>query len=92
MPLSGLLSSWLRRRLSSRRHQKTVCERQEKVEMNVMIIQAAKGGGVTKLTGAKLTVLLTWNQNANVDKMKKEEKPAVWVVIVSSGRVPLPYE
>ena len=39
-----------------------------------MIIQAAKGGDVTKLTGA------------NVAKMKKDEKPAVWVVIVSRGR------
>jgi hypothetical protein len=58
-PLSGLSSSWLRRHLSSRRHQKTVHERQEKVERNVMIIQAAKGGDVTKLTGANLTVLLT---------------------------------
>ena len=38
-----------------------------------MIIQAAKGGDVTKLTGA------------NVAKMKKDEKPAAWVVIVSSG-------
>ena len=85
-PLSGLSSSWLRRRLSSRRHQKTVHERQEKVERNAMIIQAAKGGDVTKLTRANLTVLLTWYQHANVAKMKKNEKPAAWVVIVSSGR------
>ena len=65
-------------------------ERQEKVERNAMIIQAAKGGDVTKLTGANLTVLLTWYQHANVAKMKKDEKLAVWVVIVSSRRAPPP--
>ncbi len=46
--------------------EKTVCERQEKVERNAMIIQVTKGGDVTKLTGADLTVLLTWYQHANV--------------------------
>ena len=61
-------------------------ERQEKVERNKMIIQAAKGGDVTKLTRANLTILLTWYQHANVAKMKMDEKPAVWVVIVSSRR------
>ncbi len=30
--------------------EKTVCERQEKVESNAMIIQAAKGGDVTVLS------------------------------------------
>ena len=39
-----------------------------------------------------LTVLLTWYQHANVAKMKKDEKLAAWVVIVSSGRAPPPYE
>ena len=39
-----------------------------------------------KLTGANLTVLLTWYQHANVAKMKKDKKSATWVVIVSSGR------
>jgi hypothetical protein len=72
--------------------EKTVRERQEKVERNAMIIQAAKGGDVTKLTGANLTVLFTWYQHANVAKMKKDEKLAVWVVIVSSGRASPPYE
>jgi hypothetical protein len=33
-----------------------------------MIIQAAKGGDVTKLTGADLTILLTWYQHANVGR------------------------
>ena len=60
--------------------------------MNVMIIRAAIGGDVTNFTGANLTVLLTWYQNANVDKMKKDKKPAVWVVIVSSWRASPPYE
>ena len=60
--------------------------------MNVMIIQAAQGGGVTNFTGANLTVLLPWYQHANVDKMKKDKKPAAWVVIVSSWRAPPPYE
>jgi len=63
-----------------------VRERQEKVERNVVIIQAAKGGDITKLTGANLTVLLTWYQHANVAKMKKDKKSAAWVVIVSSRR------
>ncbi len=57
-----------------------------------MIIQAAKGGDVTKLTTADLTILLTWYQHANVAKMKKDEKLAAWVVIVSSGRAPPLYE
>ena len=35
-----------------------------------------------------MTVLLTWYQHATVSKMKKEEKLAAWVDIVSSGRVP----
>jgi len=68
--------------------EKTVRMRQEKVATNAMIIQAAKGGDVTKLTGADLTTLLTWYQQANVAKMKKEEKVAAWVDIVSSGREP----
>ena len=72
--------------------EKTVRERQEKVESNAMIIQAAKGGDVTKLTRTNLTVLLTWYQHANVAKMKKDKKLAAWVVIVSSGRAPPPYE
>jgi len=62
------------------------------VERNAMIIQAAKGRDVTKLTGADLTVLLTWYQHANVAKMKKAKKLAAWVVTVSSGRAPPPYE
>jgi hypothetical protein len=45
-----------------------------------------------KLTGANLTVLLTWYQHSNVAKMKKDKKLAAWVVIVSSGRAPPPYE
>jgi hypothetical protein len=57
---------------------------------NTMIIQEAKGGDVMKLTMADLTILLTWYQHANVAKMKKDEKLAVWVAIVSSGRAPPP--
>jgi hypothetical protein len=72
--------------------EKTVRMRQEKTATNAMIIQAAKGGDVTKLTGADLTTLLTWYQQANVAKMKKEEKVAAWVDIVSSGRAPPSYE
>jgi hypothetical protein len=73
--------------------EKTVHMRQEKVETNAKNIQAAKEGDVTKLTGADLTVLLTWYQHANVSKMKKEEKlAAAWVDIVSSGRVPPSYK
>ena len=72
--------------------EKTVRMRQEKVATNAMIIQAAKGGGVTKLTGANLTILLTWYQHANVGKMKKDEKLAAWVDIVSSRRAPPSYE
>jgi hypothetical protein len=72
--------------------EKTVCMCQEKVATNAMIIQAAKGGDVTKLTGADLTILLTWCQHANVGKMKKDEKVAAWVDIVSSGRAPPLYE
>jgi len=67
--------------------EKTVRMRQEKVATNAMIIQAAKGGDVTKLTGAGLTILLTWYQHANVGKMKKNEKLAACLDIVSSGRV-----
>jgi hypothetical protein len=47
---------------------------------------------VTKLTGADLTILLTWYQHANVGKMKKDEKIAAWVDIVSSGRAQPSYE
>jgi len=72
--------------------EKTARMRQEKFATNAMNIQAAKGGDVTKLTGADLTVLLTWYQHANVSKMKKEEKLAAWVDIVSSGRTPPSYE
>jgi hypothetical protein len=72
--------------------EKTVCMRQEKVATNVMIIRAAKGGDVTKLTGADLTILLIWYQHANVGKMKKDEKLAAWVDIVSSRRAPPSYE
>ena len=53
--------------------------------MNAKIIQAGKGGDVTKLTLANLGVLLTWYQRANVTKMKKPERLAAWVAIVSSG-------
>ena len=45
-----------------------------------------------KLTVANLAVLLTWYQHANVAKMKKDKKLAVWVVVVSSGKAPPPYE
>ena len=72
--------------------EKTVRMRQEKVATNAMIIQAAKGEDVTKLTGADLTILLTWYQHANVSKMKLDEKLAAWVDIVSSGRAPPSYE
>ncbi len=39
-----------------------------------------------------LTILLTLYQHANVAKMKKDEKLAVWVVIVSRGQAPPPYK
>jgi hypothetical protein len=72
--------------------EKTVRERQEKTETNAKIIQAGKGEDVTKLTLADLGVLLTWYQRANVAKMKKPERLAAWVAIVSSGRAPPAYE
>jgi hypothetical protein len=72
--------------------EKTVRERQEKNEMNAKIIQAAKGGDVTKLTLADLGILLTWYQHANIAKMNKPERLAVWEAIVSSGRAPPSYK
>ena len=47
---------------------------------------------MTKLTLADLGVLLTWYQRANVTKMKKPERLAAWVAIVSSERAPPAYE
>jgi hypothetical protein len=47
---------------------------------------------VTKLTLADLGILRTWYQCANVAKMKKPERLAAWVAIVSSGRAPPAYE
>ena len=58
--------------------EKTVCEHQEKTETNAKIIQAAKGGDVTKLTLANLGILLTWYQHANIAKMNKPEWLAAW--------------
>ncbi len=60
--------------------------------MNVKIIQADQGGDVMKLTLADLGVLLTWYHSANIAKMKKPERLAAWVAIVSSGRAPPSYE
>ena len=61
-------------------------EHQEKNKMNAKIIQATKGRDVTKLTLADLGILLTWDQHANNAKMKKPERLAAWVAIISSGR------
>jgi hypothetical protein len=68
--------------------EKTVRESHKKIETNAMMIQAAKGGDVTKLTSSNLTVLLTWHQHAKVATIKKDKKLAAWVAIDSSGREP----
>ena len=47
---------------------------------------------MTKLTLADLGVLLAWYQRANVTKMKKPERLAAWVAIVSSERAPPAYK
>jgi hypothetical protein len=72
--------------------EKTVHEHHKKIEMNVMMIQVAKGKDVTKLTSSNLTVHLTWHQHAKVATMKKDEKLAAWVAIDSSGREPPSFE
>ncbi len=72
--------------------EKIVRERQEKIETNAKIIQAAKGGDVTKLTSSDLTILLTWYQHPRAAGMKKDEKLAAWVAIVDSGREPPLFE
>ncbi len=72
--------------------EKMLHERQERIETNALHIQATKGGDHTKLTSSNLTILLTWHEHAKVATMKKEDKLAARVAIVSSGKVPLAFE
>ncbi len=48
-----------------------VCEHQERIETNMLHIQAMKSGDHTKLTSSNLTILLTWHQHAKVATMKR---------------------
>jgi hypothetical protein len=79
----------LRKKLAK---EKTVSERQERIETIVLDIQERKGRDHTKLISSNLTILLTWHQHAKVATMKKEDKLVVWLAIINSRKVPPSFE
>jgi hypothetical protein len=72
--------------------EKTLRQRQERVETNALAILERTGNDITQLKVSDLTVLLTWHQVPKVASMKKEEKQNAWQRIVESRQLPPPYE
>ena len=63
-------------------------QQQERTESNAWEILEMMGNDQTKLKASDLTVLLTWNQQAKVASMKKEENLSEWLRIVEQKKVP----
>ena len=63
-------------------------QQQERTESNAWEILEMMGNDQTKLKASDLTVLLTWNQQAKVASMKKEENLSAWLGIVEQKKVP----
>ena len=63
-------------------------QQQERTESNAWEILEMMGNDQTKLKASDLTVFLTWNQQAKVASMKKEENLSAWLGIVEQKKVP----
>jgi hypothetical protein len=64
----------------------------ERNELNLLAILERRGGDMMKLTASNLTTLLSWHWHPKLAGMKKEEKLAAWLSIVSNGKTPQSYQ
>ncbi len=64
----------------------------ERNKVNLLAILGRRGGDMTKLTASDLNTLLSWHRHPKLVCMKKEEKLAAWLSIISNGKTPPSYQ